>query len=266
MRDDVARRLDIALRAATAGGDATLPWFRGRGFAVDRKADGTVVTEADRAAERVIRDLIRDAFPQDALLGEEHGESAGTSGWRWIIDPIDGTTSFVQGVSLYGTLVAAEDEGGVQVGVIHMPALGETVWAGTGGGAWHRPAHAAASDAPVPARTSRRGDLASAVFCTTSWDYFTQAGAPQVFARLAAAAGTSRGWSDCYGYLLLATGRVDAVVEPVLAPWDVACMYPIVREAGGRISDWQGGETGIAASAIATNGELHEAVLRAVRG
>lgn len=256
--DPTLARLEFALECAREAGDLTLGYFRSRRFAVDAKDDGSHVTDADRDAETLIRDALERAFPDDAIFGEEHGERAGSSGYRWLIDPIDGTASFVHGVPLYGTLVAVERGGESVAGVIHMPALDETVHAARGHGAWHTMAD---SREPVPARVSATRTLRESMLVLTAFDYFAQAGREDAFARLARAFARTRGWSDCYAHLLVATGRAEAAVEPSIKPWDVAPMTVILEEAGGRYTDWHGRATAYGPDGASTNGWVHEELL-----
>ncbi|MDQ7013478.1 MAG: inositol monophosphatase family protein [Planctomycetota bacterium] len=249
------QRLDTALEFAHAAGELTLGFFGGSGFEVSTKHDGSPVTTADRGAETLLRERIEAAFPGDGILGEEFGEKASGNGWRWVLDPIDGTVSFVRGVPLYGTLVACEYEGQTQVGVIHMPALGETVHASAGQGAWHV---AGPGAEPTRARVSGTVDIGKAMMCTTSFGYFQQAGTEASLGELYSRFGKTRGWSDCYAHVLCATGRIDAVVEPVLHPWDIAPMQVIYAEAGGRITDWRGRSGSQYPTGAATNGRFHD--------
>ena len=260
--DPIAARLEIALGAARAAGERTLHGLRTRRFGVHTKDDGTPVTDVDRDAERILREAIGAAFPDDAVLGEEFGEREGTSGYRWVLDPIDGTKSFVHGVPLYGTLVAVERDGRSVAGVIHMPGLDETVHASEGGGAWHT----VGGDEPVRARVSDVRDPKAGLFCTTSPGYFERSGQRELFNSLCAAFGDMRGWSDCYAHVLVATGRAEIVVEPEIHPWDVAPMTVIMREAGGRYTGWNGEESAYEPNGVATNGHLHEAVIRLLPG
>ena len=251
----IQQRLDAALEFARAAGELTLGFFGGSGFEVSTKRDGSQVTTADRGAETLLRERIEAAFPDDGILGEEFSEKVSGNGWRWVLDPIDGTVSFVHGVPLYGTLVACEFDGQTRVGVIHMPALGETVHASTGRGAWHvsRP-----GAEPMRARVSGTGDIGKAMMCTTSSGYFQQAGTEASLGDLYSRFGNTRGWSDCYAHVLCATGRIDAVVEPMLHPWDIAPMQVIYPEAGGRITDWRGRCGSHHPTAVATNGRFHD--------
>ncbi len=257
---ETALRLEVALAAAHRAGEKTLEYFADPKLAVETKRDGSVVTAADRETELVLRADIADAFPGDAILGEEHDDKVGTTGWRWIIDPIDGTKSFVHGVPLYGTLVAVENQSAdmVEVGVIHMPALDETVWAARGGGAWHSlPGERAEV---VRALVSDVHDLSDAMVLATAWDYFIEQQCADIWLEVVARAGATRGWSDCYAHLLVATGRAEAVIEPELNPWDIAPMLPIMAEAGGMCTDFAGVASAFTGNGIASNGHVHEAI------
>lgn len=258
-------RLELALEAARAAGGVTLQFFQGDQLGTIDKADGSPVTEADKGAERVLRAAIEEAFPQDAILGEEFGDTPGAggeSGYRWILDPIDGTVSFIHGVPLYGTLVGVYKGHTPIAGVVHMPALSETVYAAHGGGAWWIPGPG--QDAR-PAGLSATSDLSAATLATTGLEYFHQAGAPEAYVRVAAACKRLRGWSDCYAHVLLATGRCDGVIEPVIKPWDIAPMACILAELGGHLTDWQGVPRIDGGRAIATNTHLRDALLDVLR-
>jgi histidinol phosphatase-like enzyme (inositol monophosphatase family) len=265
----VSDRLAFAERLAVEAGRAALDRFARAGLRVEHKSDGSPVTDADRAAERHARDLLTEFFPDDGVLGEEMAETRGrsASGWRWIIDPIDGTRSFIHGVPLWGTLVACEHTppGGVarfRVGVVNMPALGERVAAAEGGPArWTR-----ADGSVVDARVSRTGELSQAMVVTTSADYFRGSGELGTYLRLAERAGATRGWSDCYGAVLLATGRADAWVEPVMQKWDLAAPAVVIRAAGGRVTDWAGSEAIESGHTLASNGRVHAALVDVLSG
>jgi histidinol phosphatase-like enzyme (inositol monophosphatase family) len=233
---------------ARAAGDATLAWFRADGLAVERKDDGTPVTVADRAAERLIREQLATDFPDDGILGEEEAPVASRSGRRWILDPIDGTKAFTTGVPLYSTLLALEDEHGIAVGVIHLPALGETVWAGRGLGCW--------SDRG-PARVSDAADLRGAYVMSSSFSHWD----PGHVTALERAGAILRTWGDGYGYALVATGRVAAMVDPVVEPYDVGPMPVVLAEAGGRFTDLRGAATIEGGSGLGTNAGVHDQLL-----
>lgn len=240
--------LDAAVAIATEAGELTRRWFRSRELAVDAKADGTPVTEADRAAEALVRERLRELFPDDGILGEEEAERGGTSGRRWIVDPIDGTKAFTRGVPLYTTLLAVEDGDGVIAGVIVVPALGEAVWAGRGLGCFHDGA---------PCHVSTTSSVADAYLTTSSFSNWTES--MLLAARRSGAA--LRTWGDGYGYLLVATGRADVMVDPEVEPYDVAAMSVILSEAGGRFTSVDGRDGYANGSGLATNGTLHAAAV-----
>lgn len=250
--------LEFALAATRQAGDQTLPAFQLGSHQTDQKPDGSIVTQTDLATERWLRDHIARHYPDDGFLGEEFGETIGTSGRRWIADPIDGTFSFAHGVPLYGTLLALESQGISRVGVIHMPALRETVFAAQGLGAWRLPP---SCSAPQPARVRACDDLNQALACATSPDYFDTPELRATLQRLLNAFGATRGWSDCYAHVLAATGRADVVIEPMVKPWDIAPMTVIHQEAGGLCTDWAGIQTAHHGVCLVTAGTLHNAVL-----
>jgi histidinol-phosphatase len=261
MTTPLAERFAFAKAIAREAGDLTLTHFRKRGLAVDTKRDGSPVTIADREAEQRLRALVEARFPADAILGEEFGDKPGTSGFRWVFDPIDGTKSFVSGVPLYGTMVACLQHEDPVIGVINMPALAELVAAAKGiGCTLERTGHA-----PEPARVSGVRDMKEAIFVYTAPEVYTQAGKWPLFERMSHATRLSRGWSDCYGCVLVATGRADIWVEPTVALWDVAAAVPIIEEAGGRYTDLSGRRDATTGSCIATNGHLHEAAMKVVQ-
>jgi len=255
-------RLELAVEIARAAGKVTLEHFARPGLEVERKADASPVTVADREAERLLRRRIESAFPDDAILGEEFPETEGDSGFRWILDPIDGTRSFVRGVPLYGTLVGVERDGSPAIGVIHVPALDETLYAARDGGAWH-----AVGDAePLPAQVSELNDPSRGLFLTTDVTTWARREADDVRRRLEARFGLSRTWGDCYGYLMVATGRAEVMVDPFMSLWDAAALVPVVEEAGGRFTDWAGRATADGGDGVATNGLLHDRVLEILGG
>jgi histidinol-phosphatase len=237
----------------------TTRWFARTDLAVDNKADGTPVTEADRAAERHVRERLAEACPDDGIVGEEEAPVEGTSGRRWIVDPIDGTKAFTRGVPLYSTLLAYEDEHGPAVGVIVIPALQQAVWAGRGLGCWY----ADADGEPRPAKVSDTPTLAASYIMTscfgTVWDTEALIGVKDTGASL-------RTWGDGYGYLLVATGRADAMVNPEAELYDVAPMPIILREAGGEFTSLSGEWDADCGNGVASNGIVHEELLKLLNG
>lgn len=257
-------RLTLAVAVARAAGAETLRHFRNAALAVERKGDGSPVTAADRAAETLLREQIAAAFPDDAILGEELGEKPGTSGYRWVLDPIDGTKSFITGVPLYTTLVAVLQDDRPLLGVIFAPATSEIVYAAAGQPAWY----AVGDDAPIRARVSQVERLAEATYVTTEVVNFDRAGkngARQVHNQVEAACRLTRTWGDGYGYLLVATGRADVMIDPVVNLWDAAVCQPVIEGAGGHFSDWQGRPTVHTGNAVATNSQLAGLVLSITR-
>jgi histidinol phosphatase-like enzyme (inositol monophosphatase family) len=270
MQDEITKRLELAIDAAREAGKLTLEYFRRDDLVVDLKHDATPVTIADLGAEKLLRERIAVAFPQDGILGEELGEKPGTSGYRWILDPIDGTKSFIHGVPLYAVLIGVERAAGggpqaasgqSETGVIHLPALNETVYAAKEQGAWHL-----LGDRPkVPARVSKTKSLGGALFLTSGLAGFHRRGAWPSFERLTKTAKLTRTWGDAYGYSLVATGRAEVMVDPEMNLWDAAAILPIIEEAGGKFTDWRGNPTIARGEGIATNGLVHEEVLKLVR-
>jgi len=247
--------LDFAMDAAWQAGRLVLGYFQ-REVAVESKADESPVTAADREGERLLRHLIERRFPGHAIVGEELGESTRDSTHRWILDPIDGTQSFVRGVPLFGVLVGLEIEGEMAVGVAHFPALGEMVAAARGEGCrWNG----------RPARVTGTPRLADALLlCTDTGEM--RGRAPGPWSRLEGAVRLQRGWSDCYGYALVATGRADLMLDPVMKPWDCAALVPILKEAGGTFTDWTGRPTIHGGNGLATNGLLLTEALGLIAG
>jgi len=247
--DEVDRELmEQAVGFARAAGELTLGWFNHAELTVDSKGDGTPVTQADRAAERMLRELILEAYPDDSIVGEEEDDVVGTSSRRWVIDPIDGTKAFTHGVGTFSNLLYVEDEHGPAVGVINLPALGETVYAGRGQGCYLD---------GTRVHVSEREQVEGAYLCCTGFHEWT----PGMFARVQDAGLELRTWGDAYGYALVVSGRAEAMFDPVLAWWDIAALTVVVPEAGGTLTAWDGstllGEDGLY-SAIASNGRFHD--------
>jgi histidinol phosphatase-like enzyme (inositol monophosphatase family) len=271
MTKPAADRLAFALDAALGAGAIAMRYFQDPGLAVDQKLDRSVVTLADREAEAFLRERLDAAFPDDAVIGEELGVKPGRSGWTWHLDPIDGTQAYARGVPLFGTLIGAERDGRCELGVIFMPALGELLSARTGDGTrWRRGMHQLpdgdwSTGRETLARVSTTANLSEALFCTTWMQSYATADRRALFDALTASTGVSRGWGDCYGYALVATGRAEVMVDPVLASWDAAPMPVILSEAGGLYTTLDGREHHLGGSGVATNGRLHPAVLALTR-
>jgi len=236
---DLQLRLDFALEQARQAGELILRYWRTADLAIERKEDASPVTLADRGAEELLRAAISATFPDDGILGEEFGETAGTSDYRWVLDPIDGTKAFVAGVPLFGTLIGLQYQGECVLGVCRFPALDEVVYAAQGSGAWLQ---RGAGD-PQAVRVRETTSLAEAMLCFTDVECWEKTGRLDCFTKLSKRCRLTRGWGDCYGHMLVATGRADVMVDPLLNPWDAAALVPIVVEAGGRFSDFTGART-----------------------
>ena len=251
--------LDFAVDAVTHAGELTLKHFNSdTGY--EMKSDDTPVTIADRDAEQYLRKRIQQEFPTHGILGEEFGESSGSASARWIIDPIDGTFSFICRVPLYCVLLGLEWQGQMVAGVIHMPALGETVYAAQGLGCrWNSPNFSAR-----PAQVSDVHDLARARLLHGGPKLMERCGKLEAFHRLRNLVYAERGWCDGYAYLLIATGRAEIMLDPILSIWDTAALLPVVTEAGGTLTDWSGTPTHTAPEAIATNGHLFDDVMEVI--
>ncbi len=245
---DLADDLALALSLADAADAITTRHFRAGDLRVDTKPDFTPVSEADRAVETMVRDRLTAERPHDAVLGEEFGER-GEGPRRWIVDPIDGTMSFVRGVPVWATLLALEVGGEAAVGVASAPALERRWWARRGGGAYLN------GDA---IHVSEVDHLEDAHLCSPSERYFDDRGLGAAFRGLARRCWRPVGYADFWGHVLVAEGAVDVMIEPILSLWDLAPVQPIVEEAGGRVSDLTGSPWTDGRPCLTTNGALHQ--------
>lgn len=263
---DVAERLQFALAIAQEAGDLTLKYFRRNDLKVDRKSDASPVTIADREAEQHLRERIAKRYPGDAIFGEEFGQQSGTTGFKWTLDPIDGTKSFIHGIPMYSNLVAVLQNDNPLIGVINVPALGEAVYAAKGSGCWYIPSKNAELQ---PARVSKTARLADSLFVTSevrNFEKLRKQDTLDVFIKLQQAARLTRTWGDAYGYLMVATGRAELMIDPEMSLWDSAPLQTVIEEAGGFFCDWQGNPTIHSGDSLATNGLITEEVLSFTRG
>ncbi|MCB8916419.1 MAG: inositol monophosphatase family protein [Ardenticatenaceae bacterium] len=254
MKANLRDFLEFATETAWQAGRLTLGYFQA-GVRPEFKADDSPVTVADRAAEQLIRRRIAERFPDHLIVGEEFGDEApagARSAYRWFIDPIDGTKSFVRGVPLYAVLLGLEIAGRVEVGVAYFPALNEMLVAASGEGCWWN-----GRRAQVSAETALPRSLA----CHADTASFAVHGRGAAWGRLQQATYYNAGWCDAYGYLLVATGRAELALDPIMNVWDCAPFPPIFREAGGYFGDWQGNETIYAGEALATTPALLPQIL-----
>ncbi|MFQ3607885.1 MAG: histidinol-phosphatase [Chloroherpetonaceae bacterium] len=226
----MTKELETALEVAVEAGTLTLKYFRQRSLKVETKRDKSPVTEADKQAEKLIRTRLMKAFPKDGFLGEESGEKPSKSGRRWVIDPIDGTKSFIHGVPLYGNMIGLEAGGEVVVGVVNFPALNQIFYAEQGCGAF-------CNFQRLSVSSVKKFD--DALLCATSEDYiFGASNSP--LDNLRGKTNLFRTWGDCYGHCLVASGNADLMIDPKMNPWDIAALLPIVTEAGGMCFDYNG--------------------------
>ena len=253
-------RLACAVELAKLGGQLTLKYFQTSGVEVERKGDNSPVTIADKQAEELIRSELSLRFPSDAILGEEFGSHEGTSDYQWIVDPIDGTKSFISGVPIYSTLIGIVRHRECLGGVIYIPALDEIVFAAQGTGTWHSLRGADPTRCHVSTRPLSQG-----LFVTTQFDSFKKRGAGEGYQQLEKASYISRTWGDGYGYLLVATGRAEVMVDPIANPWDLAAVQPVVEEAGGKFTNWLNESTVFGGDGIGSNGLVHQEVIEMLK-
>jgi histidinol-phosphatase len=249
---DWRSRYEIAVDAAHQAGRFALQHFD-VGVAVEWKHDQSPVTLADRGAEELLRTTLLTRFPQDGFLGEESGAVPGSSGFRWIIDPIDGTRSFVRGVPLWATLVGLEYRGELIGGVTYLPAMNQTFRALRGDGAFR-------DDRPI--HVSRVSSLKEAHVFYSSISWFAKAGRESQFLRLIKQTQRQRGFGDFYGFVLVAQGSGEFMVEHGVHAWDLGALVPLVEEAGGKMTAWDGKIDIAKPDVLASNGLLHETALR----
>ena len=227
---ELKRLLALAIRAAQTPAGMLLDYFSDRTLRVERKGDGSLVSVADREAETAIRNVLQgDSVAAGFdVLGEEFGEKGSKSRYRWLIDPIDGTRSFVNRIPLFGTIVALEDRetGKALIGVIHLPTLNRTYSAAQGLGSFCN---------GRAVSVSRESDLETSIVATGDIAQFISAGCEGMFRALAGACPYLRGYTDCFGHTLVIDGSVGAMVDPALNPWDAAATQVLVEEAGGRV-------------------------------
>jgi histidinol phosphatase-like enzyme (inositol monophosphatase family) len=258
MSDNLTSFLEFALDAAWQAGRVTLGYFQKNTttLAAERKADNSPVTIADRQSEQTLRQLIGRYWPAHSVIGEEFGETIGDSPYTWILDPIDGTKSFISGVPFYGVLLALVKDKQPLLGIAHFPALNETVYAAQGMGCYWNGRRA---------QVSAVDSLANAVLLTSELNSLAVGKRAAAWQRLVGATFFQRTWGDAYGYALVATGRAEIMLDPWMAIWDCGPLQVILEEAGGTFTDWKGNATIYAGESIATNGLLFEQVMSMVQ-
>ncbi len=245
-------RYDAAIEAAQHAGRLALGHFD-TGIAVEWKADASPVTWADRGAEQFLRTRLLGQFPKDSFVGEEFGAQPGCSDYRWIIDPIDGTRNFVRGIPIWATLVGLQYKNECIAGVCCLPAMNQVFRALRGNGAFR-------NDRPI--KVSTVNDLSDAHLYYSSISWFLKAGCLDRFLDLVGRTQRQRGFGDFYGFILIAQGSGELMVEHGVHAWDLAALKPIIEEAGGRMTDWDGGHDIFRPDVLASNGLLHDEARR----
>jgi myo-inositol-1(or 4)-monophosphatase len=255
--NQLATYLNFITETAYLAGRLTLGYYQ-TDVRADYKSDDTPVTIADRAAEELIRNRIAERFPDHAIVGEEFGlKETSEADYRWFIDPIDGTKAFLRGVPLYAVLIGLEIQGRVEAGAAYFPALDEMIAAGSGLGCWWNGRRA---------RVSNISQLSRGIVTSTSAQFFGKYGRQAEWERFMDRCYFQAGWGDAYGYLLVATGRAEVMLDPIMNVWDCGPFPPILREAGGYFGDWNGKETIYAGESMATTQQLLPEVLALIRG
>lgn len=243
--------LDFVDTLATVSAEIIRPYFMQQNLLVESKEDGSPVTQADRAAEKKLRELIKEKYPEHGIIGEEFGSENENAEFVWVLDPIDGTKSFASGCPLFGTLICVLYQGVPTIGVINLPLLNQC-FIGDGMQTWRN------GNLVTMRKVS---SLSDATLLYTDFlnvgEYASQAN----FERLARSVKMHRSWGDCYGYTLLAAGWADIMLDPIMNPWDVAPIGPIIEGAGGVVTDWQGNSVVNANSCVAVAPNLHEEVI-----
>lgn len=257
MNSEWKNRYEVAVDAAQRAGSTALHYFpdtTANDFAklVERKADDSPVTIADRSAEQKLRDVILTRFPDDAFVGEEFGTQPGSTGFRWIVDPIDGTRSFIRGIPLWATLVGLEFQGELVAGVVVEPVFRNTYRAMRGDGAFKNNNRIQVSSVAL---------LADAILCTCDLNFFDKNNKMDHFLRLAKQVHRQRGYGDYFGFTLVAQGSADAMLDFGVHSWDIAALIPLIEESGGTFTDWAGKQNLEQPDALASNGKLHDVVL-----
>ncbi len=250
-----AEEIKFALHLANEAGKIILSHFQ-TSLQVETKSDQSPVTIADKKSEELIRNLMAKQTPDYGIIGEEFGNQTGTADREWVIDPIDGTKAFIHGVPLFGTLLALLEKGKPIVGLISLPALGHTLVAGLGEGC---------KLDGVSCHVSNVNRIEDALILDGSSTTMERLGYGPAWAALRKRAKLHRGWGDCYGHFLVATGRAEVMADPIVSIWDIAPMAVILPEAGGRFTPFSGSDSILENNGISSNGVLHREVLEGLK-
>lgn len=256
---DLKKRVEFTLEVARSAGNIAATYYGTNKLNTEFKNDESPVTAADRACEEFIRARIEQVYPEDGIVGEEYGIKKGTSGLTWYIDPIDGTQSFVTNVPFFSTMIALETEGESVMGVVHFPILNETVYAYRGGGTWWKRHN---TEKFVQTHVTKTSKLSDARITSSSINYFRQTKREKILIDISQKVKWVHGWGDSYGQILVATGRLDLTLDPLMYDWDAMPLRPIVEEAGGYFADFKGQRTAFGKSAFSCNPKLFDEVLK----
>ena len=266
----IASRLALGLDATFDAGKAIAEYYFDMAIDVVWKGDGSPVTQADERAEKILRERIGAVFPDDAIVGEEHEDEHGTSGFKWIIDPLDGTEAFIRKLPIFGTLVGLEYKDELVGGICFMPAQREIAWATKGQGCWwvQDTTHAydieTLKERAIRAQVSPCSELKEAMITTTGQGAFHRSGRVGEFLKLRDATRKDRGFGHCWGHLLVVTGRMDISFEPKIKEWDIAPFAAMLAEAGGKLTNFDGESTIYSGNVVCSNGVLHDDAIKAL--
>ncbi|QDU80594.1 Histidinol-phosphatase [Polystyrenella longa] len=254
MTSEIESRLELALKLAEEAQVFILKHYQHKDLEVEVKGDFSPVTIADRGAEELIRKRLAEVHPEDGVQGEEFDDKESQNGYKWILDPIDGTKSFVHGIPLFGTLIGIEKDGEMVAGLCRFPGLDEVVYARRGGGAWWKKG----ANAPEQCHVSTVSKLSESLVCITDIKLWDTKGIRDLLSDLGSEARLLRNWGDCYGHAMVATGRAEVILEPEMNPWDASPFLPILEEAGGHYLNWDGEATIYGSNGISVNAALKD--------
>ncbi|MAT15642.1 MAG: histidinol phosphate phosphatase [Planctomyces sp.] len=261
MTSEIESRLQLALQLAEEAQEFILQHYQNKSLEVELKGDSSPVTIADRGAEELIRKRLAEVHPGDGVVGEEFDDKESDNGYKWILDPIDGTKSFVHGIPLFGTLIGIEKEGEMVAGLCRFPGLDDVVYAHNGGGAWWKKG----ANAPERCHVSTKSKLSESLVCITDIKLWDTKGIRDLLSEFGAKARLLRNWGDCYGHAMVATGRAEVILEPEMNPWDASPFLPILREAGGHYLNWDGEETIYGSNGISVNAALKDEIISMIK-
>ncbi|MCA9038965.1 MAG: inositol monophosphatase family protein [Planctomycetaceae bacterium] len=261
MTSEIESRLQLALTLAEEAQELILKHYQHKSLEVELKGDSSPVTVADRGAEELIRKRLAEVYPEDGVHGEEFDDKESQNGYKWILDPIDGTKSFVHGIPLFGTLIGIEKEGEMVAGLCRFPGLDEVIYAHNGGGAWWKKG----SQEPERCQVSSVSNMSESLVCITDIMLWEKEGIRDLLSEVGGKARLLRNWGDCYGHAMVATGRAEMILEPEMNPWDAAPFAPILKEAGGFYLNWQGEETIYGRNGLSVNAALKEEIVNILK-